>query len=67
MNLGRFVVSGLCIGPGYLRAGTGRALRVDPEALGLKLSSLTGYKLPGIGFYRRILCEKKKQDKLLAA
>ena len=42
--------------PGYLRAGMGRALRVDPEALGLKLSSLTGYKLPGIRFYRRILC-----------
>jgi len=30
--------------PGYFGAGMGRALRVDPEALGLKLSSLTGYK-----------------------
>jgi hypothetical protein len=49
--------------PGYLRAGMGRALRVDPEALGLKLSSLTGYKLSGIRFYRRNYYVKKRSKR----
>ena len=35
--------------PGYLRAGMGRALRVDPEALGLKLSSYKLDRLQAIG------------------